>query len=124
MRKICIIIQLADQHKALVIILQEAHCTNGDQLVISHFTLAGWVSSRERFLRLSKRNLAGPLWINHQRNQQLSGCVWTLILARLSMSTNHQPCNLDKQPLQCSHTVFKQVILTVNTLTGAVIAPA
>ena len=38
------------------------------------------------------------LEVNPCRDQQLSGCVWTLMVARLSMSTNHQPHNSDKQP--------------------------
>ena len=44
--KICVVSQLAFRHKALVILLQETHCTNADRLVIPNFTLAGWVSSR------------------------------------------------------------------------------
>ena len=45
--KICNISQSATRHKALVILLQETHCTNADQLIIPHFTLGGWVSSRK-----------------------------------------------------------------------------
>ena len=45
-RKICIVSQLATRYKGLVILLQETHCTNTDQLVIPHFTLAGLVSSK------------------------------------------------------------------------------
>ena len=48
--KICVIRQLAERHKALVILLQETHCTNTDQLVIPHFTLAGAVLSRKHGL--------------------------------------------------------------------------
>ena len=39
--------QMATRHKTLVVLLQETHCTNADQLVITHFTLAGWVLSRK-----------------------------------------------------------------------------
>ena len=48
--RICDISQLATRHKALVFLLQETHCTNADQLLILHFTLAGWVSSRKHVL--------------------------------------------------------------------------
>ena len=45
--KICVMSQLATRHRALLILLQETHSTNADQLVIPHFTLTGWVSSRK-----------------------------------------------------------------------------
>ena len=45
--KICFISQSATRHKALVILLQETHCTNAHQVVIPHFTLAAWVLSRK-----------------------------------------------------------------------------
>ena len=87
--KIYVISQLATRHKAL----QETHCINLDQLVILAiwiFTLAGWVLSRKHgFVHLSTRNLAGLLRINPGRYQQSNGCVWTLMVARLLMFTNH-----------------------------------
>ena len=49
-RKICVVSQLATRCKALVIIIQETHCSNADQQVISHFTLVGLVSSRKHGL--------------------------------------------------------------------------
>jgi len=39
--KISIIEQLAYKNKALVIVLQETHCTTADKLVIPNFSLAG-----------------------------------------------------------------------------------
>jgi len=45
--KICVIEQLANRHKALIILLQETHCTNVDRLMITNFTLAGSMLSRK-----------------------------------------------------------------------------
>ena len=59
--KICVFSRLATRHKGFVILLQETHCTNADQLVSLHllhftnlpnFTLAGWVSSRKHGLAI------------------------------------------------------------------------
>jgi len=44
--KICVIEQLAYKNKAFIIVLQETHCTNADNLVIPNFSLAGSVLSR------------------------------------------------------------------------------
>ena len=48
--KICVISQLATKHKALVILLQETHCTTPDQQVIPNFKLAGQTMSRKHGL--------------------------------------------------------------------------
>ena len=48
--KICMINQLVTKHKVLMVLLQETHCTNADQLVLPNFTLAGSVSSRKHGL--------------------------------------------------------------------------
>ena len=48
--KICVISQLATRYKASVILLQETHCVNMDQLVIPNFMLAGTVLSRKHGL--------------------------------------------------------------------------
>ena len=45
--KICVISRLATKHKALIILLQETHCTSVDRLVIPNFTLAGHTQSRK-----------------------------------------------------------------------------
>ena len=44
---------LTNRYKnALVILLQETHCTNADWLVIPNYTLAGWISSRKHGLAM------------------------------------------------------------------------
>jgi len=48
--KISVIEQLAYKNKALVIVLQETHCTTADKLVIPNFSLAGSVLSRNHGL--------------------------------------------------------------------------
>ena len=48
--KICVINLLVTGHKALVILIQETHCRNAEQLVVPHFILAGWISSRKHGL--------------------------------------------------------------------------
>ena len=45
--KITVIEQPAYKNKALIIVLQEAHCTATDKLVILDFSLAGSVQSRK-----------------------------------------------------------------------------
>ena len=45
--KICIVSYLANKYNALVILFQETHCTNADQLVIPNYTSAGWIPSRK-----------------------------------------------------------------------------
>ena len=49
-RKICIVSQLSTRYKALVILLQEMHCTSADLLLIPHFILASLVSSTKHAL--------------------------------------------------------------------------
>jgi len=44
--KISIIEQLAYENKAFIIVLQETHCTTADKLLISNFSLAGSVLTR------------------------------------------------------------------------------
>ena len=90
---------------------------------MNYFTLAAWISRREHGLAtFSHEYLAGPLWINPWRGRRLSGCVLTVMVARLSLSTNHKPRNSHQQPFQCFHIiVFTQVILTASTLTGVII---
>ena len=44
--KMCVIEKLASTTKALVILLQETHCTSADKLVLPNFTLAGFILSR------------------------------------------------------------------------------
>ena len=88
-------------------------CISADQLVILGLKL-----------HLSTRNLAESLWINIWSDQKLSGCAWTLMVARLSMSINNQPRNSHYQLFQCSHIlVFMLVIFTASTLTGVIITP-
>ena len=103
-RKICVVSQLATRHKTLMILLQESHYTNADQLVIPHFTLAGLLSSK-------KLGLAAFVSEKLRNDQQLSGCVWTLMVARLSASTNLQPRDWYQQPFQCSHTLVSMLVL-------------
>ncbi|XP_076823231.1 uncharacterized protein LOC143469422 [Clavelina lepadiformis] len=48
--KISVIEHLANKHQALIIVLQETHCTSMDKLVITNFTLAGATLSRKHGL--------------------------------------------------------------------------
>jgi len=48
--KISVIEQLANKNKAFIIVLQETHCTTADKLVISNFSLAGSILSRNHSL--------------------------------------------------------------------------
>ena len=118
--KICVISQLATRHKAFVNLLQETHCTNAGQIVILHFTLAGWVSSRKYGLAMFFHKELSWTLVDRSAIEWL----WILIAAGLSTSTNHQPCNSHSQLFHCCHTpIFLQVILTASTLTGTIVAP-
>ena len=48
--KCSVIEHLAMKHEALVILLQETHCTNAEKLVIPNYTLAGSILSRKHGL--------------------------------------------------------------------------
>ena len=48
--KINVIEQLAHKNRALVILLQETHCTSADKLVFLHYALAGSTKSRKHGL--------------------------------------------------------------------------
>ena len=90
-RKICVVSRLATRYKTLAILLQEIHGTNADQLEISHFMPAGLVSSKNLDLAAFVRENLSWAVTNRFPNEQLSGCVRTLIVGRSSMSPNLQP---------------------------------
>ena len=48
--KIDVVRQLAHKNKALVILLQETHCTDADKLIVPNYTLAGSVLNRKHGL--------------------------------------------------------------------------
>ena len=75
--KIYVVSQMATRHRALVILLQETHCTTTDQLVIPNFTLAGWTMSRKHGLATFVHEELG--WT--LADQSLDGSVveWLLV---------------------------------------------
>ena len=83
---------LALQYEALVIILQENHCTNAEKLVLSSYHLTGSALSRKRgFATLVHERLRHKLrytlytlrfWTNLRRHRWLSGCAWTLMVVK------------------------------------------
>ena len=103
-RKICVVSQLATRYSTLVILLQEIHCTNAEQLLISHFALAGLVSSKKYGLAAFVYEKLSWALTDRSPNQQLSGCVWASMVARSLTSTNLQTPNYYQKPFQCSHT--------------------
>ena len=91
---ICVVRHLANKNNALVIIFQETHCTNADQLVIPNHTLVDWFQARNTALiHLPMKDSNGPLLINLLKDRKLNGFVWMLMAAKLSISTNHPTRN-------------------------------
>ena len=89
--KICMISQLVTRHKALVILLQETHCTNVEQLVLPNCTPAGSVFSRKHGLATFVH--AKPTWTLVDQSADGSETEWlyvALMASRSSMCTNHQ----------------------------------
>jgi len=96
--RISIIEQLAFKSKALVIVLQETHCTTADKVVTPNFSLAGSVLSRTYGLAaLFTSSWKGHWSISLQSNQKLSGFEQTLKDIRSLPFTNHH--------LYDSHTI-------------------
>ena len=80
---------LAAQYEALVILLQETHCTCADKLTIPGFALAGSSLNRKHGLALFVDDRLKWTFVDQlQQHRRLSGCAWTLIIIESSMSTN------------------------------------
>ena len=79
--KICDISQLATRHRALVILLQETHCTTPDQLVIPNFKLAGWTISRKYGLATFIHEGLGWTLADQSLDESVVEwlCVWLLM---------------------------------------------
>jgi len=75
--KIFIIEQLANRHKALIILLQETHCTNVDRLMIPNFILAGSTLSKKYGLATSVFNKLS--WILVDQSTDESTIEWLCI---------------------------------------------
>ena len=72
---------LALQFEALVILLQDTHCTNAEKLVLSGYQLAGSSVIRKHGLAtFSTSNYGIRFWTNRHRHRRLSGCAWTLMV--------------------------------------------
>ena len=74
---ICVISQLATTQKVPVIFLHEIHCTNAYQLVIPHFALAGWVSSRKHELATFVHEKLS--WTLADQSEERSAIQWLCV---------------------------------------------
>ena len=79
--KMNVLYHLAMQSEALVILLQETHCTDAEKLVLPNYQLAGSFLSRKSMAlpRLSTSDWDTRFWTNLHRHRRSSGCVWTLM---------------------------------------------
>ena len=112
---------LAMQSEALVILLQETHCTDAEKLVLPNYQLAGSSLSRKHGLatRLSTSDWDTRFWTNLHRHRRSSGCVWTLMVIKYSTSTNHRQRDYEPWISQCFLTpILTLAILSVIMLTG------
>ena len=81
--KMNVLHHLAMQSEALVILLQETHCTDAEKLVLPHYQLAGSSLSRKHGLAtLSTSDWDTRFWTNLHRHRRSSGCVWTLMVIK------------------------------------------
>ena len=76
--KMNVLHHLALQSKALVILLQETHCTDAEKLVLPNYQLAGFSLSRKHGLAtFVHERLDTRFWTDFHRYRRSSGCVWT-----------------------------------------------
>ena len=78
--KINVLHHLAMQSEALVILLQETHCTDAEKLVLPNYQLAGSFLSRKHGLATFVHEDSDTrFWTNLHRHRRSNGCVWTLM---------------------------------------------
>ena len=78
--KMNVLHHLAMQSEALVILLQETHCTDAEKLVLPNYQLAGSSLSRKHCLATFVHEQWDTcFWTNLYRHRRSSGCVWTLM---------------------------------------------
>ena len=70
---------LALQSEALVILLQETHCTDVEKLVLPSYQLAGFSLSRKHSLVMFVHERLKSFWTNFYRHRRLSDCAWRLM---------------------------------------------
>ena len=76
--KMNVLHHLAMQFEALVILLQETHCTNAEKLVLPNYQLAGSSLSRKHGLATFVQERLRYTLLD-QSSSTSSGCVWTLM---------------------------------------------
>ena len=78
--KMNVLHHLAMQSEALVILLQETHCTDAEKLVLPNYQLAGSFLSRKHDLAtFVHERLRYTLLDQSPRHRRSSSCVWTLM---------------------------------------------
>ena len=87
--KMNVLHHLAMQFEALVILLQETHCTDAEKLVLPNYQLAGSSLSRKHGLATFVHERLRYTLLD-QSPSTSSGCVWTLMAIKYSTSTNHR----------------------------------
>ena len=87
--KMNVLHHLAMQFEALVILLQETHCTDAEKLVLPNYQLAGSSLSRKHGLATFVHERLRYTLLD-QSPPTSSGCVWTLMAIKYSTSTNHR----------------------------------
>ena len=112
---------LVMQSEALVILLQETHCTNAEKLVLPNYQLAG--SSLTRKHGLATFIHERPKYTLLDQSPPTSEIKWLCVNIdgyKKSTSTNHRQRNCEPWISQCFLTpVCTLAISTVVMLTGA-----
>ena len=100
--KMNVLHHLAMQSGALVILLQETHCTDAEKLVLPNHQLAGSSLSRKHGLAtFVHERLRYTLLDQSPPTMEIEGCVWTLMTIKYSMSTNHRQRDCEPWIFQC-----------------------
>ena len=112
--KMNVLQHLAVQYEALVILLQETHCTCADKLTIPGFALAGSSLSRKHGLATFVHDLLNePLLVRLQLHRRLSGCASTLMVIESSMATNLHLRDCKRLISQCSLIPFSMLVILI-----------
>ena len=123
--KINVLLHLALQYEALVMYFQKTYCACTDKLTISGFALAGSSSSRKHGLATFVHDHLKWTIVDHlQLHQRLSGCAWTWMVIKSSMSTNLHLHDCKHLISQCSLTPFSMLAILIVCMSTGVIEPA
>ena len=77
--KINVLYHLAVKHEALVILLQETHCTSPEKIKLPGFALAGFLSRKHALPMFVHERLKYMLLKQSPLKSEIEWCAWTLM---------------------------------------------